>query len=337
MEILAIIIPVTGCIVCAMRASNLNRSALGWGIFGFFLPIVALIVIFCLKPKIDWHEEKADFFDDDQKQRNEQRERITAHMSAPNLDEKPKEENADEPKKHSSYMPTSNLNSENDIYSDFDFKHTLQNTQKQQSAIENKTDDKVCQSCKDIKEKWTIITAMFALLFVVAVGFAAHFNSGQQIERNRNRRISSNYTGDIRRLEAQVREQQAKINELTDELNESEDKRRKQQLTQFSFVLEQVFLENEVSRLETRIRDQQATILDKEREITRLRTQLPQTFRTRFANQNLYNQCGGTFEQTTCRFSNSGSTVTIYLQRDGFGLTHTGGWIPMSRLQRVEN
>jgi len=62
MEILIIIqiaLKIVGAIVCASKAGKLNRRELGWGIFGFFLPILAMIIVHCLKPKIDWHGEKS--------------------------------------------------------------------------------------------------------------------------------------------------------------------------------------------------------------------------------------------------------------------------------------
>ena len=42
-------------IYCINRARKLNRNVWGWGIFGFFLPIVALIWIQFMKPRLSWH------------------------------------------------------------------------------------------------------------------------------------------------------------------------------------------------------------------------------------------------------------------------------------------
>ena len=52
-SILRIIITV----ICVRKARELNRSTLGWGIFGFFLPIIAIIWIQFVKPKTRWEEE----------------------------------------------------------------------------------------------------------------------------------------------------------------------------------------------------------------------------------------------------------------------------------------
>lgn len=43
-------------IYCVNKARKLNRNVWGWGIFGFFLPIVALIWIQFMKPRLLWAE-----------------------------------------------------------------------------------------------------------------------------------------------------------------------------------------------------------------------------------------------------------------------------------------
>lgn len=43
-------------IYCTNKAGELNRSKFGWGMFGFFLPLVALIWIQFMKPIIAWEE-----------------------------------------------------------------------------------------------------------------------------------------------------------------------------------------------------------------------------------------------------------------------------------------
>ena len=47
-------------IYCVKRAGELNRSKGGWGIFGFFLPILAIIWIQFMKPKRLWDSEPAN-------------------------------------------------------------------------------------------------------------------------------------------------------------------------------------------------------------------------------------------------------------------------------------
>ena len=51
LRIICIIVWVIIIAVVVRRAATLGRSQLGWGIFAAFLPIIALIVIFFMKPK----------------------------------------------------------------------------------------------------------------------------------------------------------------------------------------------------------------------------------------------------------------------------------------------
>jgi hypothetical protein len=52
-----IILKIVGVIVCSDKASKTNRNSTTWGIFGFFMPIIAMIIASTLKPKTDWHNE----------------------------------------------------------------------------------------------------------------------------------------------------------------------------------------------------------------------------------------------------------------------------------------
>ena len=44
-----IILRIVFCILCIYIARRKNRNMVGWGFFGFFLPLVAIIWISCLK------------------------------------------------------------------------------------------------------------------------------------------------------------------------------------------------------------------------------------------------------------------------------------------------
>lgn len=51
------IIRIIGVFVCSSKAKELNRSAFGWGLFGFFFPIIAMIWIHFMKPVMIWDKE----------------------------------------------------------------------------------------------------------------------------------------------------------------------------------------------------------------------------------------------------------------------------------------
>ena len=53
---LQLIFRVIGVLVCVNKAKQLNRDQGGWGFFGFALPIIAMIWIYCLKPVMKWDE-----------------------------------------------------------------------------------------------------------------------------------------------------------------------------------------------------------------------------------------------------------------------------------------
>lgn len=50
--IFAFILRVIGIIYCINRAGKLNRNKSGWGLFAFLIPIMAMIWINAMEPKI---------------------------------------------------------------------------------------------------------------------------------------------------------------------------------------------------------------------------------------------------------------------------------------------
>ena len=55
--IISLILRLVGIIVCVNKAKELNRSQGGWGFFGFIMPIVAMIWVHCIKPKVVWTDQ----------------------------------------------------------------------------------------------------------------------------------------------------------------------------------------------------------------------------------------------------------------------------------------
>lgn len=50
-------IRIVGAIVCSNKAKDLNRNSTAWAFWGFFFPIIAMIWVHLLKPKVSWHED----------------------------------------------------------------------------------------------------------------------------------------------------------------------------------------------------------------------------------------------------------------------------------------
>mgnify|MGYP006898399627 CR=1 FL=1 len=55
--IIQMILRLVGIVVCVNKAKELNRSQGGWGFFGFIMPIVAMIWVHCIKPKVNWENQ----------------------------------------------------------------------------------------------------------------------------------------------------------------------------------------------------------------------------------------------------------------------------------------
>jgi len=58
-RILGFIIRIIVTVYCVNKASRLNRSQFGWGLFAFFIPIVAIIWIQFMKPNISWDRDNS--------------------------------------------------------------------------------------------------------------------------------------------------------------------------------------------------------------------------------------------------------------------------------------
>jgi hypothetical protein len=50
---LGTLISIVVSIYCVKKAAKLNRSRFGWALFGFCLPLIAIIVIQFMKPRPD--------------------------------------------------------------------------------------------------------------------------------------------------------------------------------------------------------------------------------------------------------------------------------------------
>lgn len=51
---ISLILRIIGTFVCSSKAKKLNRDTISWGIFGFVAPVIAMIWVNCIKPKVNW-------------------------------------------------------------------------------------------------------------------------------------------------------------------------------------------------------------------------------------------------------------------------------------------
>ena len=54
--ILGLVLRIVGAVVCSNKAKELNRGTGSWGLFGFFMPIIAMIWVHNIKPLSKWDE-----------------------------------------------------------------------------------------------------------------------------------------------------------------------------------------------------------------------------------------------------------------------------------------
>lgn len=96
----------------------------------------------------------------------------------------------------------------------------------------------------------------------------------------------------------------------------------------------QTRLESQIHDKEVEISELESQIHEKEVEISELETQLPQTYLTKYPDQQLYYRYwDGSYKETDCVYEDENSLVYVYSQESGYGLTDWG-WVPMSRLKK---
>lgn len=83
--------------------------------------------------------------------------------------------------------------------------------------------------------------------------------------------------------------------------------------------------EQEISTLQEQLQSKIATI-------NSLQNQLPQTYYTKYTNQAIY-YWDGSFIKAGSYWADSDVCVTIYLQKEGYGMTEFG-WVPMNCLRK---
>ena len=55
-RIIGLVLRIIITIYCVSKAGKLNRNTLRWGLFAFFIPILAIIWIQFMKPLIGWEK-----------------------------------------------------------------------------------------------------------------------------------------------------------------------------------------------------------------------------------------------------------------------------------------
>lgn len=57
LQVISSVVRILITVYCVNKAKKLNRSGIGWGFFGFSLPILAIIWIQFMKPVMVWEKD----------------------------------------------------------------------------------------------------------------------------------------------------------------------------------------------------------------------------------------------------------------------------------------
>ena len=57
--IFALIIGIGSAKLCATQAGSLNRNKLVWGILGFLFPLITILIVLSIKPKVNENTNSA--------------------------------------------------------------------------------------------------------------------------------------------------------------------------------------------------------------------------------------------------------------------------------------
>ena len=114
-------------------------------------------------------------------------------------------------------------------------------------------------------------------------------------------------------------------NELHERIDNLYLQRNNTENTVFEVNAELQAKEQEISRLQEQLQSKNATI-------NSLQNQLPQMYYTKYTNQAIY-YWDGSFIKAGSYWADSDVRVTIYLQKEGYGMTEFG-WVPMNCLRK---
>lgn len=198
---------------------------------------------------------------------------------------------------------------------------------------ENINEAYFCHSCgyklRNKTNGWRITAILFLILLIV-LGC-----------------LVLNYNAEISYLESDCRYYQDRINSLNNVVNQKSATIYELETQAANYQSAQATIDRlrrqiqekdaEISRLNNSYGDYyyyQNQVSSLNRQIENLQAQLPQAYYTKYAEQYVYNKCAGKYEKASCYFPSKGSAVTIYTTSDGYGLVHTGGWIPMNCLEK---
>ena len=173
------------------------------------------------------------------------------------------------------------------------------------------------------KYKWVLCLLSFIFIGIIAFYFFAQSKS----------KIIDDQTDEIENLNSDVQSKNTRIQNLKQNVLSLEKELENANTTIINLMVTNELVTDSLRQTEEKLRDSEILIEEKNNNIADLKTKLPQKYKTKYEEQYLYINCANKFTKGTCYFPDKGTTITVFLKKDGYGLTQIGGWIPMSSLE----
>ena len=174
------------------------------------------------------------------------------------------------------------------------------------------------------KFKWVLI--LLSVIFIGSIVFLVH-NNEQNI-------IIYDLTQELADARDSLKSTSAKLTDTTNALISIKKTLSAAEKTITNLEETNSSVTDSLRQTERELAHKEALIKEKDKSIADLRAQVPKSYKTKYKEQYLYNKCGSEYTKSTCYFINKGAIITIYSQKNGYGLTHEGGWIPMNCLEK---
>lgn len=186
--------------------------------------------------------------------------------------------------------------------------------------------DNTISDLKKSKNKYRWVLFLLSIIFIGAIVFfyvmQSQHNTIFELEQKNTK------------LEKHVKSLQSDSISLSTKLINTKKDLSKANTTISDLTITNRLVTDSLRQAENELSYSEILIEDKDRNIADLRAMLPQKYKTKYNEQYLFNKCAGEYTKASCYYSNKGATIIVYLKEDGYGLTHTGGWIPMNCLEK---
>lgn len=185
--------------------------------------------------------------------------------------------------------------------------------------------DKTISNHEKQHNNYRLVLCLLSFIFVGTIIFYFFAQSKSK--------IIDDQTDKIETLNSDVQSKNTRIQNLKQNVLSLEKELENANTTIINLMVTNELVTDSLRQTEEKLRDSEILIEEKNNNIADLKTKLPQKYKTKYEEQYLYINCANKFTKGTCYFPDKGTTITVYLKKDGYGLTHIGGWIPMSSLE----